>query len=210
MPIVPVRNLKGEIVGEMALSDRVFARPLNRTVIWEAVRWFMAKQRAGTAATKTRGEVSGSGRKPWRQKGTGRARVGSIRTPLWRHGGTVHGPKPRDYAYALPKKVRRAALAVVLSERLREGNLLVFDALSLPSHKTKELQRVLAALGLAEKKTLLVDSLENRNLALASRNLPRVKLTSGHGMNIYDALYYETIAFSQAAIREVEAILLRD
>lgn len=184
MPIVPVRNLKGEIVGEIALSDRVFARPLNEAVIWEAVRWFMAKQRAGTAATKTRGEVSGSGRKPWRQKGTGRARVGSIRTPLWRHGGTVHGPKPRDYSYALPKKVRRAALAVVLSERLREGNLLVFDQFALPSHKTKELAQVLATLGLAERKTLLVDSLENRNLWLASRNLPRVKLTSGHGMNV--------------------------
>ncbi len=209
MPIVPVRNLKGEIVGEIALSDRVFARPLNQAVVWEAVRWFLAKQRAGTASTKTRGEVSGSGRKLWRQKGTGRARVGSIRTPLWRHGGTVHGPKPRDYSYELPKKVRRAALAVVLSERLREGNLLVFDELSLPSHKTKELVRVLTALGLAEKKTLLVDSLENRNLALASRNLPRVKLTSGYGMNVYDALYYEMIAFSQAAIREVEAILSR-
>jgi len=103
--------------------------------------------------------------------------------------------------------VRRAALAVVLSERLREGNLLVFDQFALPSHKTKELAQVLATLGLAERKTLLVDSLENRNLWLASRNLPRVKLTSGHGMNVYDALYYETIAFSQAAIREVEAIL---
>jgi large subunit ribosomal protein L4 len=209
MPVVPVRNLKGEIVGEITLSDRVFARPLNEALVWEAVRWFLAKQRAGTASTKTRGEVSGSGRKPWRQKGTGRARVGSIRTPLWRHGGTVHGPKPRDYSYTVPKKVRRAALAVVLSERLREGNLLVFDEFALPDHKTKHLAQVLAALGLGEKKTLLVDSSENRNLQLASRNLPRVGLTSGHGLNIYEALYYETIAFSQAAIREVEAILSR-
>ncbi len=209
MPVVPVRNLKGEIVGEIALSDAVFARPLNEALIWEAVRWFEAKQRAGTASTKTRGEVSGSGRKPWRQKGTGRARVGSIRTPLWRHGGTVHGPKPRSYAYELPKKVRRAALAVVLSERLREGNLLVFDEFALESHKTKGLVQILQALGLAEKKVLLVDSEKNRNLWLASRNLPRVGMTSGHGVNIRDALYYETLAFSQAAIREVEAILSR-
>ncbi|MBI3951324.1 MAG: 50S ribosomal protein L4 [Acidobacteria bacterium] len=206
MPTVEVKNLKNEVVGEIELSDAVFGAPANQALIYEAVKWFMAKQRAGTASTKTRGEVSGAGKKLWRQKGTGRARIGSIRSPLWRHGGTAHGPKLRDYAYTLPKKMVRGALRSALSEKLREGNLRVFDALTLSSHKTKELAKILRDLGL-ERKTLIVDWHENHNLGLASDNLPSVKLVESREINIFDALYYPELVFSQAAIKELEQLL---
>jgi large subunit ribosomal protein L4 len=206
MPTVEVKNLKNEVVGELGLSDEVFGAPLNQALIYDAVRWFMAKQRAGTASTKTRGEVSGAGRKLWRQKGTGRARIGSVRSPVWRHGGTTHGPKPRDYAYTLPKKMARGALRSALSEKLREGHLRVFDEFALSNHKTKELANTLRHLGL-EHKTLIVDSRENQNLVLASGNLPNVKLVGGREINIYDALNYQELVFSKAAIQEIERLL---
>lgn len=206
MPTVPVKNLNNEVVGELRLSDEVFGAPLNPPLIYDAVRWFMANRRAGTASTKTRGEVSGAGKKLWRQKGTGRARVGSLRSPLWRHGGTVHGPKPRQYGYSLPKKMRRAALCSVLSEKLREGHLQVFDELTLPSHKTKALARLLQDLGLTQK-TLIVDSHDNHNLGLASGNLPQVKLVESREINVYDALDYQALVFSKAAIQELEQLL---
>jgi large subunit ribosomal protein L4 len=208
MPTVEVKNLKNEVVGELELSDKVFSAPLNAALIYDAVRWFMAKQRAGTASTKTRGEVSGAGKKLWRQKGTGRARIGSIRSPLWRHGGTVHGPQPRDYAHALPRKMARGALRSALSEKLREGSLRVFDSLTLSSHKTKEFAKLLRDLGLA-RKTLVVDSHDNHNLALASGNIPSVKLVGSREINIYDALYYQELVFSQAAIQELEQLLAK-
>jgi len=207
MPTVEVKNLKNEVIGELQLSDDVFGAPLNQPLIYDAVRWFMAKQRAGTASTKTRAEVSGAGKKLWRQKGTGRARIGSIRSPLWRHGGTAHGPKPRDYSYTLPKKMRHGALCSVLSEKLREGNLRVFDELALSSHKTRELTRILDRLGL-EQKTLIVDSHENHNLGLASGNLPNVKLVESREINIYDALNYQELVFSKAAIEELQQLLV--
>lgn len=210
MPVVEVKNLKGEIVGELTLSDEVFGRPYHPALVYEAVRWFQAKHRAGTAATKTRGEVSGSGRKLWRQKGTGRARVGSIRSPLWRHGGTIHGPVPRDYSYELPKKMRRGALLSVVSERLREGHLMVIDAFTLQTHKTKALADILAALGLNGHRTLIVDDdRENRNLALASRNIPAVTLMPSHGINVYDALAHEVLVFSREAILAFEKRMKR-
>lgn len=208
MPTVEVKNLQNEVVGELQLSETVFGAPLNQPLIYEAVRWFMAKRRAGTASTKTRGEVSGAGKKLWRQKGTGRARIGSIRSPLWRHGGTVHGPKPRDYAYTLPKKMRRGALCSVLSEKLREGHLRVFDELALSSHKTKALAKLLGDLGLTQK-TLIVDSHENHNLGLASNNLPNVKLVESREINVYDALNYQVLVFSKAAIQELEQRLAK-
>jgi large subunit ribosomal protein L4 len=207
MAVVEVKNLQGEVVGEVTLSDEVFGRPLNEALIYDAVRWFTANRRAGTASTKTRGEVSGAGKKLWRQKGTGRARIGSLRSPVWRHGGTTQGPRPRDYGYKLPKKMRRGALSSALSERLREGNLLVIDRLGLESHKTKEFAKVLSTIGLAGKKALIVDSPENQNLVLAARNLPKIKHTTSAGVNIYDALYYETLVFSQEAIKELDGIL---
>src|ERR1051325_5028964 len=138
MPVIKVKNLKNEEVGELELSDEVFGVPLNKPLIYEAVKNFLANQRAGTSATKTRGDVRGSGKKLWKQKGTGRARIASLRSPLWKGGGNVHGPQPRDWSYKLPKKMRRGALRSALSERLREGNLIVIDEFGLDTPKTKE------------------------------------------------------------------------
>src|SRR5919199_6596306 len=172
MPTVKVRNLKNEEVGDLELSDAVFGAELNEALIHAAVRNFMANARAGTVGTKTRGDVSGAGRKLWRQKGTGRARIASIRSPLWKGGGNTHGPQARDWSQGLPKKMRRGALRSALSERLREGNLVVVDSLTLGQPKTKEFVGALSALGL-EGKTLVVDMPGNHNLMLAARNLKR-------------------------------------
>lgn len=206
MPVVKVKNLKNEEVGQIELSDRVFGAPLNKALIYEAVKEYRAGGRAGTVGTKTRGDVSGAGRKLWRQKGTGRARIASLRSPLWKGGGNVHGPQMRDWSYRIPKKMRQGALRSALSERLREGGLVVVEALTLDSHKTKELTATLNKMGL-DKKVLLVDSLDNRNLILASRNLPRVESTSSFGINIYNLLAHEQVVFSRAAIAEIEKIL---
>jgi len=208
MPVVDVKNLKNEVVGQIELSDRVFGVELNKALIYDAVKAFLANRRAGTVSTKTRGEVSGSGRKLWRQKGTGRARVASLRSPLWKGGGSVHGPKPRDWSVKLPKKMRRGAVKSALSERIREGRLTVVEDFNLDSHKTKEFARVLNALGLTSK-VLLVDSLENENLVLSSRNLPNVTLTGSEGVNIYDILYHDNLVFSKDAITRLENLLSR-
>src|SRR3984893_14510761 len=138
MPTVKVRNLKNEEVGDVELSDVVFGAELNEALIHEAVRSFMANRRAGTSATKTRGDVSGAGRKLWKQKGTGRARIASLRSPLWKGGGNVHGPQPRDWSYNLPKKMRKRAMCSAISERLREGNLVIIDEWKFDQPKTNE------------------------------------------------------------------------
>src|SRR5256884_7709665 len=138
MPTVKVRNLKNEEIGDVQLSDAVFGAPFNEALVHAAVRNFMANGGQGTSATKTRGNVSGSGRKLWKQKGTGRARIASLRSPLWKGGGNVHGPQPRDWSYNMPKKMRRGALKSALSERLREGNLIVLEAFTLDQPKTKD------------------------------------------------------------------------
>src|ERR1044071_5306881 len=151
MPTVKVRNLKNKEVGEVSLSDAVFGAELNESLIHAAVRNFQANGRQGTSATKTRGNVSGSGRKLWKQKGTGRARIASLRSPLWKGGGNVHGPQPRDWSYQLPKKMRRGAIRSVLSERLREGGLVIVEEISFKDPKTKDFLAVLGTLGLAEK-----------------------------------------------------------
>src|SRR6476659_4402138 len=160
MPTVKVRNLKNKEVGEVSLSDAVFGVELNETLIHAAVRNYQANGRQGTSATKTRGNVSGSGRKLWKQKGTGRARIASVRSPLWKGGGNVHGPQPRDWSYQMPKKMRRGALRSALSERLREGNLIVIDEFGIENPKTKEFLSTLGTLGLVAKgaatKTLIV------------------------------------------------------
>lgn len=206
MPVVKVRNLKNEEVGEIELSERVFGAPLNKSLIYEAVKEFRARGRAGTVATKTRGDVSGAGRKLWKQKGTGRARIASLRSPLWKGGGNVHGPQPRDWSYQIPKKMRRGAIRAALSERLREGGVIVVDDFSLQQHKTRDLVAILSTLGV-EKRALLVDSLENRNLILASRNLPDVDHTNSFGLNIFNVLLHEQIVLSKRAVGEIEKIL---
>jgi len=206
MPVVKVRNLKNEEVGEIELSERVFGAPLNKALIYEAVKEFRARGRAGTVATKTRGDVSGAGRKLWKQKGTGRARIASLRSPLWKGGGNVHGPQPRDWSYQIPKKMRRGAIRAALSERLREGGVIVVDDFSLQQHKTRDLVAILSKLGV-DKRALLVGSLENRNLILASRNLPDVDHTNSFGLNIFNVLLHEQIVLSKRAVGEIEKIL---
>ncbi len=206
MPTVKVRNLKNEEIGEAELSDAVFDVPYNEPLIHAAVRNFMANARQGTSATKTRGDVSGSGRKLWKQKGTGRARIASLRSPLWKGGGNVHGPQPRDWSYNMPKKMRQGALRSALSERVREGNVLVVDGWTLDKPRTKEFVASLKQLGL-DGKTLIVDSLDNDNLILSTRNLQRAKVVNSFGLNIYDLLYHEKLVLSQAAASELEQLL---
>lgn len=208
MPVIKLKNLENKEVGELELNDAIFAVPLNKALIYEAVKSYLANQRHGTVSTKTRGEVAGSGRKLWKQKGTGRARVSSIRTPLWKGGGNVHGPRPRDWGYEIPKKMRRGAIRSVLSERLREGGLVVVDAFQLPDHKTKSMIKVLGQLGL-EDRTLLVDVHDNRNLTLSARNLPNVKRVSSAGVSVYDLLLHEKIVISRDAIMQLQDILSR-
>src|SRR5688572_23287712 len=175
MAEVEIKNLANEVVGTVELSDEVFKAKVNEPLIWEAVKHYTDSMRSGTAATKTRAMVSGSGKKPWRQKGTGRARVGEIRNPLWRHGGTVHGPQPRDYSYRFPRKKLRGALRSALSAKLEGNSLTIVDAFTLEGNKTKDLLKILRGLG-GDGKVLIVDSADNKNLMLSSRNLPNVKL----------------------------------
>jgi large subunit ribosomal protein L4 len=211
MPTVKVRNLKNKEVGDVELSDAVFGVELNESLIHAAVMNYRANGRSGNSATKTRGNVSGSGRKLWKQKGTGRARIASLRSPLWKGGGNVHGPQPRDWSYQMPKKMRRGALRSALSERLREGNLIVIDEISFKNPKTKDFLAALGTLGLVEKakraKTLIVDSLDNENLVLSSRNVQKTKITNSFGLNIYDIIYHEKLLISKAAVEELNNLL---
>ena len=198
MPVVDVVNLDGKKVGQVELADAVFGAKVNPHLLHEASRWYQNSLRAGTHKTKDKSEVSGAGRKLWRQKGTGRARVGSIRSPLWRHGGTVHGPKPRSYGYALPKKMIIGELRSALSAKLAEQKLTVIDAWSLDTHKTKSLTLALGKLNLV-KSALIVSYGENRNLELASRNIDGVKLVAPNGLQPYDLLKHELIVLSKDA-----------
>jgi large subunit ribosomal protein L4 len=211
MPTVKVRNLKNKEVGEVSLADAVFGVELNEALIHAALMNFQANGRQGTSATKTRGNVSGSGRKLWKQKGTGRARIASLRSPLWKGGGNVHGPQPRDWSYKMPKKMRRGALRSALSERLREGNVIVIDEFGFKSPKTKDFLEAVGSLGLIENrkraKTLIVDSLDNANLVLSSRNVEKTKVTNSFGLNIYDILYHEKLLISKAAVEELNQLL---
>jgi len=212
MPTVKVRNLSNKEVGDVVLSDAVFGVELNESLIHSAVMNFQANGRQGTSATKTRGNVSGSGRKLWKQKGTGRARIASLRSPLWKGGGNVHGPQPRDWSYQMPKKMRRGALRSALSERLREGNLIVIDGFEFKNPKTSEFLGAIKTLGISENankptKTLIVDSLDNANLILSSRNVQKTKVTNSFGLNIYDIIYHEKLLISKAAVEELNALL---
>jgi large subunit ribosomal protein L4 len=208
MAEIEVKNLANEVVGKLELSDAVFKAEFNQPLIWEAVKHYNDSLRSGTASTKVRGEVSGSGKKLWRQKGTGRARVGSIRSPLWRHGGTVHGPKPRSYVYSFPRKKLRIALCSALSAKLSENSVAVIESLAPESSKTKDFQKILAHLGYTGK-VLIVDSGKNKNLLLSSRNLPKVKLVPGTGVNVFDVVNSNTLLFSRDSILQVQEVLSR-
>jgi len=208
MAEIEVKNLANEIVGKLELSDLVFQAELNQSLIWEAVKHYNDSLRAGTASTKVRGEVRGSGKKLWRQKGTGRARIGSIRSPLWRHGGTVHGPRPRSYSYRFPRKKLQSAMRSALSAKLRENALTVVEGFPLESHKTKDFQKILTGFGFTGK-VLVIDSTRDRNLSLSSRNLPRVKLVPGTGVNIFDVVNSNTLLFSKDSILQMQEVLTR-
>jgi large subunit ribosomal protein L4 len=202
MPSVDIVDLNNATVGSIELSEAVFGAEVNEALLYEAVRQYTAAQRSGTAATKTRHEVSGSGKKLWKQKGTGRARMGSIRSPLWRHGGTVHGPQPRSYEYKLPRKMVLGALRSALSAKLRDGELRVVQAFELADHKTKGMVQILGQLN-AKKTVLLVEGGENTNLARASRNLGGVKLVATKDVNVYDLLRYQEVLLSETAAKKL-------
>ena len=206
MATVDIRNLKNEVVGKLDLADEVFGGEINEGLLHDAVKQYLASQRAGTHKTKTRAEVAGSGRKPWKQKGTGRARVGEVRTPLWRKGGTVFGPQPRDYSYHLPRKMFRAALKSALALKLRDNQLNVVDAFTLDTHKTKTFAQVLNTLGF-DRKVLVVDHQENANLSMAARNLSDVRLIPSLQITPYQILNARHVVFSKAAIQALEEVL---
>jgi large subunit ribosomal protein L4 len=209
MPDVDVKNLRNEKVRTMSLPDAVFSAPVRRHILYEAVRHYRNVGRAGTHATRNRKDVSGGGRKPWRQKHTGRARHGSIRSPLWRSGGTVHGPQPRSYAFHLPRKVRRGALRAALSQKLLEERLVVVDQIELEEPKTKELRKILEdGLGIQTRVLVVYDD-ENRNLVLAAQNNQKVQTVRALGLNVYDLLRADYIVASAAAVERVGEVLSR-
>jgi large subunit ribosomal protein L4 len=190
-------------VSEHSLRPEVFAVAVNEHLLYEAVKQYRANARRGTHMTKNRALVSGSGRKPWRQKGTGRARVGEIRTPLWRHGGTVFGPTPRDYSYSMPKKARAAALRSALTRRYNDGGLRVIDRFGIEQPKTKVLKGLLDRLGV-EGKTLLVEHQPDRALVLSGRNIPGLKVVDSTQINVYDVLDCSNLVVSQEALDKLE------
>ena len=206
MPSVDIVDLNNATVGSIELADAVFGAEVNEALLYEAVRQHTAARRSGTAATKTRHEVSGSGKKLWKQKGTGRSRMGSIRSPLWRHGGTVHGPQPRSYEYKLPRKMQLGALRSALSAKLRDGELKVIRAFELADHKTKGFLQILSKLE-RRKTVLLVELGENNKLTLASRNLPGVKLVPTRDVNVYNLLAHQQVFVSEAAAKKLSEAL---
>ena len=207
MPVVDVVNLEGKAVGQVTLSDAVFAAEVNPHTLHEAVRWQQAGERAGTHKVKVRSEVRGSGKKLWRQKGTGRARMGSIRSPIWRHGGTVHGPTPRDYSYRIPRKVLLGALRSALSAKLAANQLTVVEGWTLASHKTKEFRQSLGKIDQGGRKCLVVEPKGNRNLELAGRNLETLSFIEPHALRPYDVLNSDRVLGSRDVALRLSASL---
>jgi len=207
MPVVDVRNLKGETVGQVQLADEVFAAKVNEHLLHEAVRHYLAGQRAGTHKTKDKSEVSGSGKKLWKQKGTGRARIGSIRSPLWRHGGTVHGPTPRKYSYALPKKMIAGALRSALSAKVAQQKLTIVDEWALESHKTKAFRESLDKLDGETRTILLVESAPDVNLERASRNLEGLTMVPSTQLEPYDLLRHDRLMLTRETAERLSRAL---
>lgn len=204
MPKVKLYNIAGQETGEIELNDSVFGVDYNEAVIHQAVVRQMANERLGTHATKTRGLVRGGGKKPWKQKGTGRARVGSIRSPLWVGGGTVFGPTPRSHAKDMPRKARQLAVKSALSEKLRANELIVIDAIDFEAPKTKNVVKMLADLH-SEGKALIVGGA--RNTVLSARNIPGVKAYAPSGLNIYDIVNTDKLFLTQEAVKKIEEVL---
>jgi len=205
MPTVAMYNINGEQVGELALKDEVFGVEVNESVLHDAVVMQLASRRLGTHATKTRADVSGGGRKPWRQKGTGRARHGTTRSPIWRGGGIVFGPHPRDYHYSLPRKVRRLALKSALSAKVNSGDILVVDYLQMEQPKTKDMVKILGNLKVDE--ALLVTAEADDAVEKSARNIPGIKPLDAAGLNVYDILAYNKLVITRDAVAKVEEVL---
>ncbi len=205
MPTVNVLNMAGDVVGKVELSETVFGVEPNTVAMHAAVVNFLANRRQGTQSTKTRSEVRGGGRKPWRQKGTGHARQGSIRAPQWKHGGVALGPKPRQYRFVLNKKLRRVALFSALSSKVAEGEIIVLDQLKMDEIKTKSMIGVLKAVG-AEGKALVVMPEVNLTVIKSARNIPGVKTTLTNTLNVYDILYYDKFVIVKDAIEKIEEV----
>jgi len=208
MPTVDVVDLNNQKVGELELAEAVFGAEVNEALLYEAVRQYQAGLRAGTHKTKVRSEVAGSGKKLWKQKGTGRARMGSVRSPIWRHGGIVHGPVPRDYSYKLPRKMVVGALRSALSAKVRDGELKVVQAFTLTDHKTRTAMNALANVATG-RTVLVVDNGENRNLELGLRNLKGVTLMPTKAVNPYHLLGHQNVLLSEAAARKFSEALAK-
>lgn len=206
MPKVALYSQTGSTVGEIELNDSVFGIEPNQHVLFDAVVMQRASLRQGTHKTKIRSEVAGGGRKPWRQKGTGRARQGSIRSPQWRGGGTVFGPTPRSYSYKLPKKVRRLAIKSALSTKVIENNILVLENLELNTPKTKEMVTILTGLNI-ERKALIVTADANEAVALSARNIQGVTVVAADGINVLDVLNHDKLVITKGAVEKVEEVL---
>ncbi|NLO98169.1 MAG: 50S ribosomal protein L4 [Peptococcaceae bacterium] len=206
MPKVQVVNMQGAPVGEIELSEQIFGIEPNVHVMHAAVVAQQANARLGTHSTLGRSEVRGGGRKPWRQKGTGRARAGTIRSPLWRGGGIIFGPKPRDYRKKLPKKVKRLALCSALSSKVKENNLVVVDQIGFEHPKTKEMVKLLETLKVGKKALLVLDGTE-QNVQLSARNIPGVLTTRVENLNIIDLLKHDTVVFSKSSVTKTEEVL---
>ncbi len=206
MPNVAVFNMEGKQIGDMDLDEGIFGAEINEALLHQVVVNQSANRRQGTHAVKNRSMVRGGGRKPWRQKGTGRARVGSIRSPLWVGGGTTFGPAPRDYSYRMPKKARRAALKSALSAKVKEGKLVIVDEISVAEPKTRVMAAVLRSLDV-EKKPLLVIGEWDNNVEKSTRNIKHAALSKSQGLNVYDVLNHEHLVMTQDAVAKLEEVL---
>jgi len=204
-----IQDTKGKNQGELEVKFELIENSKGEQAVHDAVTAYRAAQRSGTACTKTVGEVRGSNKKPWKQKGTGRARAGSVRSPLWRGGGVVFGPRPRDFSKKINKKTRQLALRKALSERLKAGDIIVLDSITISAPKTKEMLALLAALKL-DGTTLIVQSDVSKNLMLASRNIPDLTVTTSDNLNTYDVLRPDKLVFTKTAFEAVEARLKKD
>lgn len=205
MPRVAIYNINGDQVGEIDLKDEVFGVPVHQQALHDAVTMQLAGRRRGTHDTKTRAEVSGGGRKPWRQKGTGRARAGSSRSPIWRGGGIVFGPHPRDYSFRIPRKVRRLAMKSALSSKVDSGSIIVLDELTINAPKTKDMVKMLQNLKV-DRKALVVTAEKAEAVYKSARNIPGVKPLSVPGLNVYDLLAHNTLVITKDAVAKVEEV----
>ncbi|KUO49147.1 MAG: 50S ribosomal protein L4 [Desulfitibacter sp. BRH_c19] len=208
MPVVAIYNVQGQQVGDLQLNESIFAAKISEAAMHQVVINHLANLRRGTHSTKSRGEVSGGGKKPWRQKGTGRARAGTSRSPLWRGGSIIFGPKPRDYSYTLPRKLKRVALRSAFTSKVNDEKLIVLDQLSFDAPKTKEIINILKALDHQDVKTLVIIAEKDDNVTKSIRNIEGVTVINSHNINVYDIVNNEKVIMTKDAVARVEEVLV--